>query len=249
MNLSKLKDFLKRINLPKNEILFLHVRLKGISDDVPYKELSKQIIDVLNELYNPKTILVPTFTYSYTKKGIFDKINSPAEVGRFSEEVRKQFNPLLRTKNPVFSFIDTNNYFSKNELKEESAFGEDSLLHLLHNLGHVVININIDEFISTYLHYLEYHYKVPYRYIKNFPGETILSSEDKRKINYQYYVRDLDKDTAWDREKIKSTLLEEDGLENYKFEDFEVVWAHSKKMQEILGKKLEANKNFLRRNE
>lgn len=245
MEISEVREFLKSIDLPQNEILFLHVKLKGISNDVSYNELSKQIIEILNKLYNPKTILVPTFTYSYTKKGIYNRMDSPSEVGRFSEEIRNQFDPVHRSINPVFNVIDTNRYFDKYELKEETAFGEDSLMHLLHKLGHVVININVDEFISTYLHFLEYHYEVPYRYIKNFPGEVIISEENKKDINYQYHVRDLEKHTSWDREKIKMTLHEEGGLEIIKRNNVEVVWSHSKHMEKILGQKLEADKNFL----
>ncbi|MDT0645910.1 AAC(3) family N-acetyltransferase [Zunongwangia sp. F260] len=245
MKLSDIEGIFKEVNIPKNEILFLHVKLKGIADQIPYPNLSKQIIAVLDDLYQPKTILIPTFTYSYTKSGIFNKLSSNSEVGRFGEEIRNQFDPVHRTSNPVFNVIDTNRYFEKFELKEESAFGEDSLMHLLHNLGHVVININVDEFISTYLHFLEYHYKVPYRYNKNFPGEVILSDEDKKEINYQYHVRDLDKHTSWDRHKIKTTLHKEGGLKIHQSGNVEVVWSHSKTMEKILGQKLEADKNFL----
>jgi aminoglycoside N3'-acetyltransferase len=116
---------------------------------------------------------------------------------------------------------------------------------LIHELGHVIVNINIDGLFGTYLHFLEYYHNVPYRYNKSFLGKKILSNQKMENVDYQYYVRDLDKDTAWDREKIKSTLLEEGGLENYKFEDFEVRWSHSKQIDRIIGQKLDENKNFL----
>ena len=240
-----MKEYLQKLNLPKNEILFLHVRLKGLDDNISYAALSNEIIEVLTELYNPKTILVPTFTYSYTKQGVYNKVTSPAEVGRFSEEIRNSYDPTFRTNNPVFNVIDTKNYLKNYPLKEESAFGEDSLMHLLHKRGHVVVNINVAEFISTYLHFLEFNYKVPYRYIKNFPGEVIFSENESKQIDYKYYVRDLDKDTAWNREKIKMTLLEEGGLSFFDFENFDVMWSHSKEIEKILGPKLEADGNFL----
>lgn len=245
MSISEIENYLKEIDLPKNEILFLHVKLKGISDGISYASLSKHIIAILRDFYSPKTILVPTFTYSYTKSGTYNRISSTAEVGRFSEEIRNQFDPAYRSINPVFNVIDTHRYFDKYSLKEESAFGEDSLMHLLHELGHVVININVDEFISTYLHFLEYHYKVPYRYIKNFPGEVIISKEDTKIIDYQYYVRDLNKHTTWDREKIKFTLHQEGGLKIDKRDNLEIMWSHSQEMEKILGPKLEADGNFL----
>lgn len=243
----EIENTLERLNLPKNEILFLHVKLKGISDEISYKKVSKQIIEILGNLYSPKTILVPTFTYSYTKTGVYNRVNSPSEVGRFGEEIRNQFNPSHRTLNPVFSVIDSENYFSKSKLKEESAFGKGSLLHLLHDLGHVVVNINLDEFMSTYLHFLEYHHQVPYRFIKEFPGEVKISDEETKSINYKYYVRYLDQQTTWDREKIKNTLLEKGGLELINLNNLEVTWSHSKNMEQILGEELETDKNYLLR--
>lgn len=240
-----MRAYLEQLNLPKNEILFLHIKLKGIADDIPYRELSHTIIKILDDLYSPKTILVPTFTYSFTKQGVYNRMTSPSEVGRFSEEIRNLYNYNHRTLNPIFNVVDTKRYFENSELRDESAFGEDSLLHLLHKMGHIVVNINVDEFISTYLHYLEYKFRVPYRFVKKFPGEVIISDEAKKDVNYQYYVRDLDEDPTWDREKIKNSLFEEGGLQVFNFDNFQVMWSHSKEMEKILGPKLEADGNFL----
>ena len=245
MNDLELKEFVESFNLPKNEILFLHVRLKGISNTMPYDLLSKKIIDLIDEVYTPKTILVPTFTYNYTKTGLYDRINSPAEVGRFSEEIRKQYSFTYRTLNPVFNVIDTKNYFRIEELEVNSAFGERSLLQLLHEEGHVVVNINVDKFISTYLHFMEYHHDVPYRYIKNFPGKIIVSEKEEKPVEYKYHVRDLEKNTAWDRIKIKDKLYKQGGLEINHFKEVEISWSHSKQMEKILGAELKKNKNFL----
>ena len=245
MGILEINEFLRNINLPKNQILFLHVKLKGICNDASYQELSAQIIKVLTELYNPKTILVPTFTYNYAVNRIYDRINSSSEVGRFSEEIRKKFNPLHRTLNPVFNVIDTRHYLKNFHLEEESAFGEDSLMHLLHQLGHVVVNINLDEFVSTYIHFLEYHYDVPYRYVKNIPGRVIISDKENNEIDYKYFVRDLEKPTTWDRNKIMDTLFKEGGLQLFILDNLRLTWSYSKKMERILGKKLELDRNFL----
>lgn len=245
MTESDLKRFIKEIDLPKNQILFLHVRLKGIANDMSYDLLSRKIINLIEDIYSPKTILVPTFTYAYTKCGIYNKMESPSEVGRFSEEIRKIYNTDYRTNNPVFNVIDTQNYFANYDLKEETAFGNDSLMHLLHELGHIVVNLNVNKFISTYLHFLEYHHNVPYRYIKSFPGEVILSPKNSKKVNYKYHVRDLDVNTAWDRDMIKETLADENGLRIYNSGKVELSWIDSKNMESILGKKLTEDKKFL----
>ncbi|WP_405198346.1 AAC(3) family N-acetyltransferase [Christiangramia sp. LLG6405-1] len=242
---AELENFIKGIDLPKNKILFLHVRLKGLADDMAYDALSKKIIGLFEDLYCPKTILVPTFTYAYTKTGIYNKMESPAEVGRFSEEIRKMYDWECRTNNPVFNVIDTTNYFADYDLKEETAFGNDSLMHLLHEMGHIVINLNVEKFISTYLHFMEFHHNVPYRYIKNFPGEVILSPKNKKKVDYKYHVRDLEANTSWDRDMIKKTLANKNGLRVYDSGDIELSWIDSKNMESILGNELIKNKKFL----
>lgn len=240
-----MREFLKEINLPKNEILFLHIKLKGMTDHFSYNDISKQILYALNDLYKPKTILIPTFTYSYTNTGTFNRISSPSEVGRFSEEVRNQYTSLNRTINPVFNVIDTNNYLLKYQLKEESAFGEDSMFNLLHELGHVIVNINIEELIGTYLHFLEYFFNVPYRYKKNFPGKVVISDQEKKLINYEYHVRDLDKNPIWRRQKIITLLNEEGVRNNFSFNELKISWAHSKNIDSILGSKLKNDGNYL----
>ena len=50
---------------------------------------SQEILEKLDDVFNPIDIFVPTFTYSFTKNKAFDVANSTSEVGRFSEEARK----------------------------------------------------------------------------------------------------------------------------------------------------------------
>ena len=78
-----LKQLIQNLALAQNEILFIHIRLKGLSESFSYKEQARQIIGYLEEFYKPKTILIPTFTYSFTKTGIYDRVNTSSEVGRF----------------------------------------------------------------------------------------------------------------------------------------------------------------------
>jgi len=76
-----LANILNGLEIPKGEILFLLVKIKHISTKLLYSDISKNIINLLNKYYAPKTILVPTFTYFFTKTGIFNKLNTPSGVG------------------------------------------------------------------------------------------------------------------------------------------------------------------------
>lgn len=60
-----LEKVIESLNLPKNTIIFTHVRLKGLSEGRSYSNLEKDLLECLEKYYNPKTILVPTFTYSF----------------------------------------------------------------------------------------------------------------------------------------------------------------------------------------
>src|SRR5690554_999966 len=103
-----IKEIVSSLNLPMNENLFMHVKLKGIPGELGYAEMSKVLLEEIVSQYAPKTVLIPTYTYSYAKTGIYDRVNTPSEVGRFSEEIRRMFDAEYRTMNPIFSFIDVN---------------------------------------------------------------------------------------------------------------------------------------------
>jgi aminoglycoside 3-N-acetyltransferase len=240
-----LKNLLNGLDIPKGEILFLHVKLKGISSKLPYSDISKNIINLLNEYYEPKTILVPTFTYSFTKTGIFNKSNTPSEVGRFSEEIRISYSAEFRTSNPVFNLIDTNNFFKSWDIDHSSAFAKNSHLDLLSKEGYVILNINLPELINTHLHYLEYKNRVPYRFVKFFQGDIVHEDNSVEKISYHYYVRDLDIDTAWRREKIKDFLIKNKILKEKFFKNIGVNWMNTKELDKYIDCELNENKQFL----
>ena len=67
----------------------LHVKLKSIRNyyELPYEKLTNDIISSLKKT-KPKNIIVPAFTYSFTKKKCFDCLGSISEVGKFSETFR-----------------------------------------------------------------------------------------------------------------------------------------------------------------
>jgi aminoglycoside 3-N-acetyltransferase len=109
--------------------------------------------------------------------------------------------------------------------------------------GHIILNINVDGLIGTYLHFLEFLFKVPYRYKKDFNGQIITNNQIK-KINFEYYVRDLNIDTTWNRKKIIELLQKEGGRQEFKFGDLKISWSHSKNMDDILSPCLNENKNF-----
>lgn len=240
-----IKKIIKSLNLPKNQILFLHVRLKGLSDELSYTEQASEIISSLNDYYEPKTILVPTFTYSFTKTGIYDRVNTPSEVGRFGEEVRKLFSPEHRTMNPVFNCIDTNLFYKTISIDEATAFGKGSLLDILSGIGYIIVNINLDNLINTHLHYLEYTNNVDYRYQKIFDGKVSADGKIFQEIKYNYFVRNLDIDTKWRRSKIENYLAIEKVLVKQDYNGISLNWLKTKGMDRAIRNILATDIRFL----
>lgn len=236
-----IKEIIKSLKIPTNEIIFLHVRLKGLTTNISYSEQSKQIIGFLQELYSPKTILIPTFTYSFTKTGIYDRVHTVSEVGRFGEEVRTLYNYLNRTMNPVFSVCDTETLFHKMKIDNTKAFGKNSYFDQIARKGFIICNINTQEPVFSHLHYLEYENKVDYRYKKTFQGKVSEDGRNFTKINFEYFVRNLDMDTKWRREKIFKYLQQEKVVQ----EGIHAHWIHSSEMDKAINKVLSMDIRFL----
>ena len=141
--LQPLRYALDQINIPKGKVLTLHISLSPLKDlkGLDYSKLTNLILQLL-EKYKPKSILVPAFTYSFTKSGLFHKIYSRSETGRFSEEVRNNFSKY-RTPDPIFSMLDVKNWLGKQkDINCSVAFERGCIWERLLNEDSLIINTN-----------------------------------------------------------------------------------------------------------
>jgi aminoglycoside 3-N-acetyltransferase len=244
---------LQGLKIPRHRLVIVHVRLKDLVDPaelgdtgqpVDYKKLSLELIAALKELYSPLGILVPSFTYSFTKTGIYDRANTPGEVGRFGEEVRLAFPLTQRTMNPVFSFIDCFDTVPDKMRIESAAFDDGSIWAWLTEVSHLCLNINVPALFGTYLHYLEARQQVPYRYSKTFKGRVSADGSGWTEMSYEYYVRDLDRDTLWRREKIASFLKSHDVLHDHPRGNILLRWFDSTHVAPVLEAALRKDPEF-----
>ena len=230
--------------IPKNSTVIVHARVKNLyGQSCSHSQNSLKLLDDIRQTLSPSEIFVPTFTYSFTKTKIFNVRETPAEVGRFSEEIRKHFAPMLiRTVDPIFSIIETEGKYNNNSEIIVSFFGENSVWRYLDNKAHFILNINLNSpIVSTQLHYLEYTQGVPYRYLKKFDGEVTDWWSERCNLSYQYHVRSLSKNPQWNRGKISQCASEKGAL--IKCGIVRVFdWVRLKK---ALNKKLLINKNYL----
>ena len=86
-------------------------------------------------------------------------------------------------------------------LKQNSAWGNDSVISFLAQNNAIGIGINIDElnFGWVIIHSCEEKLKVPYRYFKIFKG---INLTNKKKITEKMYVRKLNKNLVTDPSKL-----------------------------------------------
>ncbi len=240
MNKKKLYKFFKDLKIKSGDNIMLHGDASIIAN-INHKDPINFFFNEL-KLYLGKngTILIPSFTYSFCKKKVFDLSKSKSEVGLFSETFRKRKN-IFRTSHPIFSFCisgKSKNYFNNSDNK--TCFGKKSLFEKFHKKNGLIIVIGRSfEFGATFLHYIEEKLKVKYRYKKNFFGRTILNQK-KRKSKVTYFVRDLNKDTSLKYKKDMYKILNKK-----KFNRLLNVSVRAEKLFNYCKKKMIVNQNYL----
>tara|TARA_Y100001935_G_C17186212_1_gene447721 strand:+ start:66 stop:833 length:768 start_codon:yes stop_codon:yes gene_type:complete len=241
-----ISSIFENIELSNNSIIVVHARIKSLYqmfDKVySYSDITESIIDYFIKTYKPKTVLIPCYTYSFTQSGIYHNTHSKSEVGRFSEEARLLGYP--RTNDPIFSFLDVNNFLRGKKIDYTIAFGDGSIFEYFHKEDAIILNIDLDSFIATQRHYVEHFYDVDYRYNKYFSGVIYSNDVDYKHVNYKYYVRDLDKQTNGNLKKINDDLKKEAILKTHYNNDLKISWLKCRPYLEFFKLKMEADNNY-----
>ena len=225
------------LDIPKNEHVMVHARLVNLLNRSPklmdYKNASIYLLDAVRKL-DPKSIVVPVFTYSFTNNLSFSINNSKTEVGRFSEEVRLQCSPKLRTLDPIFSVIDVENFGWTSSEWNKEAFGHQSIWQSWDECNGIIINIDLPEIVSTQIHYIEKISQVPYRLNKTFIGNVSDLYDNTSKLQYNYFVRDLSHKFHWNRVKIISVLEDNNVVFNSTWHNIPIRWFRAKDIRKVL---------------
>lgn len=184
-----------------SDALFL-AQLPPMSPEERYDTL----FNVLDEVLGPDgTLVVPTFTYSFTKGEIYSIADTPSTVGVLSEHFRKLVG-VKRSHDPIFSIAARGRHAKQfAETGIADCFGPQSAFGLLeaHNAWLVCLGCSLDRI--TFVHYVEQKAKVNYRYFKSFSG--VIEDNGKRtSAEISYYVRDLDRNSVIDLSYLSKRL-------------------------------------------
>jgi aminoglycoside 3-N-acetyltransferase len=184
--------------LPLNpgDIVFSHSnagffgRLDGARNGA---ETCAALTDAILERIAPSgTLVVPTFTYSFPNREIFDIENSASKMGAFAEWVRRHPD-AHRSADPCYSVAALGARAAElTQSVAENSFGPDSFFDRFYKAGGKLLNMNFDAG-STLVHYVERELHVPYRFDKAFHG-TIREQGRERDARSVIWVRYLSDD-------------------------------------------------------
>jgi len=188
---SDVVNALREVGADKCEVLFVHSEL---SFGVPCKGLKRK--DFIELMYlaikelGVKTLIFPTFTFSFSNYEDFDIANSKSKMGVLTEYVRK-LPDSLRSCDPLMSvsLIGENKKLIENLGK--SSVGTDSIFDKLHNTENVKFLFFGTEIgqCFTHMHYVEERLNVPYRYNMDFSGNIIDLDGKIRNDTYTLFVK------------------------------------------------------------
>lgn len=241
-----INQLFKNVEIEPNKIIIVHAKIKGISDlypDLSYKYITKSIIKYLSKKYNPKTILIPCYSYSFTKSGVFHMKYSKSEVGRFSEEARML--GYHRTPDPIFSFLDTHKYLERKKINYSKVFTKDCIFNFMHNNNAIILNVGLNRFIATHRHYVEYCFNVDYRFHKYFNGIIYYNKIKSKKVKYDYYVRDLNKQSNGNLHKITKDLLNQKYLNQNELKGIKIRWINCSDYLDFFKSKMKINSHYM----
>ena len=144
------------------------------------------------------TVVMPTFSYSFTKGEDFDIATTPSTgVGLLPEFFRGR-EGVRRTTDPLFSAalmgpVDRDWERRLFSIRDVDCFGEGSIFDYLYAINAKLLFFGVPATANTYVHYIEQRLAVPYRYFKDFTGRVVAGDADAR-VTARFYVRDLDSD-------------------------------------------------------
>ncbi|MED4888199.1 AAC(3) family N-acetyltransferase [Lysinibacillus sp. FSL R7-0073] len=181
---------LKEVGAHECDLLFIHtdITFGTLESGIKRKEYLSYLYEILKEL-NVKTMVFPTFTFSFCNKEIYDVNNSKTYMGALNEYVRKQ-PEAIRSKDPLLSMIVVGENKQLFDSIGKSSLGVNSgydMVHKQKNVKFLFFGAEIGE-CFTYIHYMEEILKVPYRFSMPFEGVVVDADGNQYEDQYSLYA-------------------------------------------------------------
>jgi len=204
------RDALGTLGLSRGDVALVHSDAIVAAQFPPMRD--DQRLDVLIEsieaVLGPEgTLVMPTFSYSFTKGEQFDVCQTPSAVGMVSEHFRRK-QGVLRSCDPIFSFAMKGRLAPRlSAVPVGECFGPESVFALLHQLNAQIVCVGCSLTRGgTFVHYVERKRGVCYRYDKEFHGTVIGPDRIPTPCSAIYYVRDLRRNSEADLRYLQCRL-------------------------------------------
>lgn len=173
------RDFLecvRKVGAPECDLLFVHSEMSfGMpSPDLGRRGLLEALIEVLRETA-VRTIVMPTFTFSFCNGLPYDKQKSKSQMGALNEFFRA-LPETERSQDPLMSLAVSGSDMSVIHDIPHTSLGRNSSFDRIHRLGDRVRFLFLGVSPAkcfTYTHYVEKCLEVPYRYDRQFMGKVV----------------------------------------------------------------------------
>jgi aminopeptidase-like protein/aminoglycoside N3'-acetyltransferase len=226
-NSSDLIHTLREVGIMQGDIVFCHVDLGALGipeaaaklnprSDTFRHDLSDAMCETLLAALRESvgahgTILIPTFSYSFTKNQPYDPDTTPSDVGEFTNYFRQQPD-VIRSANPIFSVAGCG--ARAHEMLDDlptDCFGADSVFDRIVRANAKYVLIGTGVISSTLLHHPEQMLGVPYRFLKLFSAQR---KDGARwiKESWLYNVRIYQPNCATDVSRLEADLRSQNQL-------------------------------------
>ena len=189
------------VGIHRGDTIMIHSQLfsLGTLGDIPDREAlcDRIIVALLDVIGTEGTLILPTFTFSFCRKKVYDPANTPSEMGVLTEIGRK-LRGAIRTLHPIYSVAVLGRAsFRFLDASTCSCFGEGSFFSFLRDeaketgrVKFLSLGIDLPPTALTYVHHVEECVGVPYRYQKKFEGELVMDGQ-RLPTATNFYVRDM----------------------------------------------------------
>ena len=205
---------------------------------------SEQRLDLLIEAIDAAigregTLVMPAFSYSFTKGEPFDICNTPSTVGMVAERFRTRPG-VRRTLDPIFSFACRGPRAQELcDIPIKECFGSESVFAALHRVNAHIICLGCSLNRATFVHYVETAHGVDYRYKKVFSGTVISANGQASEKSVVYNVRDLTRRSDSDLRRLQRRLADDGKSRTAEVGRFRIMAVTAGDFFDIAGKMLD----------
>lgn len=230
---SDILEALRKVGIRKGDAIFVHsdvAKFGKLADIRDRGEFLDLMLAALKEAVGAKgTIIMPTFSYSFTKKEVYDPDKTPSTVGVLTEHFRKQPG-VKRTEHPIFSAAawgGEKEYFGHDSAKD--CFGQGTIFGKIYKKNAKIVFFGAFFESCTFIHSLEQLFGAPYRFNKSFTGKISVGGK-VREETCDYFVRSLDGSANPEFSVFEAHLVKNGFIKRAKLGSGEILAVSSRKL-------------------